>query len=495
MTFGIINFTQPEISGLASVVYWLVGLTSSVAAGVVLFTVLLKLITLPFDFISRFSMRKNSIKMEQMRPELEKLQKQYADNKGLYSQKMMALYKKNGYSMFGACLPTIVTLVIFIIAISAFSSYSKFQNRKYFYEMSCAYNGVVYAGFETDDEYIKEDENGNLVFADTLIVNSIEGAEGNKTVPVSGHEIIIEKGIDGANGYYTVKTTDGYAEYKRYFTVTDGEYSFGKKEYSVIEDKLTETSLKSDKNNNLKLAEDQGFAEYKTANPENNGVDFLKEIGSFLSSETFKNNNSSFLWVKNIWVSDVSFKHPVEKEWKTFVSTYGYDEEKSSMTEDDYKLLIKDLESEQTAPNGYFILVALTALSSLAMQLILSKSQKAQMELQTVDGQGAQTQKIMTWMMPIMMAFFAFMYTAAFSIYIILSSLISLATTLIINKIADKKFNKPVEENVIRGRVYNPPVEENKKKDEKKNKKQQVPEADFLSGLADKKKKPRGRLK
>ena len=199
--------------------------------------------------------------------------------------------------------------------------------------------------------------------------------------------------------------------------------------------------------------------------------------------------------MKNIWVADVSFKHPVEEEWDAFVSTYGYDKAGSSMTEDDYKLLIKDLADEQSAPNGYFILVALTALSSLAMQLIVSKSQKAQMELQTVDGQGAQTQKIMTWMMPIMMAFFAFMYTAAFSIYIILSSLISLCTTFIINKIADKKYNKKEEETVIRGRVYNPPVKEESKKEDKKKKKQDIPDADFLSGLADKRKKPRGRLK
>ena len=489
MNFGIINFTQPTISGLASVVYWLVGLTSSVAAGVVLFTVLLKLITLPFDFMSRFSMRKNSIKMEQMRPELEKLQKQYADNKALYSQKMMALYKKNGYSMFGACLPTIVTLVIFIVAISAFSSYSKFQNRKYFYEMSCAYNDVIYAGFSTDDEYITVDKDGNLVFADAEIVGSIEENEGSKNIPVSGHEIIIEKGIDGANGYYTVKTSDGYAEYKRFFTVDGGEYSFGKKEYSVIEENLTATTLKSERNNNLTV-DGKGFDEYAGS-----GAEFLKEIGSLKSAETFRNNKSTFLWVKNIWVADVSFKHPVEEEWDAFVSTYGYDKAGSSMTEDDYKLLIKDLADEQSAPNGYFILVALTALSSLAMQLIVSKSQKAQMELQTVDGQGAQTQKIMTWMMPIMMAFFAFMYTAAFSIYIILSSLISLCTTFIINKIADKKYNKKEEETVIRGRVYNPPVKEESKKEDKKKKKQDIPDADFLSGLADKRKKPRGRLK
>ena len=115
----IINFTKPITdSWLVDIVLWLVTICGSVWLGVILFTLLLKLVTLPFDFISRAKMRKNSLLMEEMRPELEKLQKQYANNKQLYNQKMMALYKRNGYSMWGACLPTIFTLVIFIIAIT-----------------------------------------------------------------------------------------------------------------------------------------------------------------------------------------------------------------------------------------------------------------------------------------------------------------------------------------------------------------------------------------
>lgn len=117
-------------------------------------------------------------------------------------------------------------------------------------------------------------------------------------------------------------------------------------------------------------------------------------------------------------------KHPVEQNWDTFVNTYSYDTKNGSqdMNADKYAELITELNAEQTEANGYFILVILTAGSSLLSQFIMSKSQKAQMELQTVDGQGAQQQKIMMWMMPIMMAIFAFMYTAAFSIYIVLSS-------------------------------------------------------------------------
>ena len=45
-------------------------------------------------------------------------------------------------------------------------------------------------------------------------------------------------------------------------------------------------------------------------------------------------------------------------------------------------------------------------------------------------------------MMPIMMAVFAFMYTSAFSIYIILSSIIGIGTTFLINFIVDLQLKK-----------------------------------------------------
>jgi membrane protein insertase Oxa1/YidC/SpoIIIJ len=105
------------------------------------------------------------------------------------------------------------------------------------------------------------------------------------------------------------------------------------------------------------------------------------------------------------------------------------------------------------------------------------------MELQTVDGQGKSTQKIMNWMMPIMMGIFAFMYTSAFSIYMILSSLISIVSTLIINKIVEKKFKKKYateNDGTIRGRVYTPePVVKQSKK--KKKIVDEVGPNDFMS--------------
>lgn len=501
---SIINFLQPEMGNfLVRIIAWLVKITSSVAVGVILFTLILKIITLPFDYFSRSSMRKNSIKMEKMRPELEKLQKQYAGNKDLYNRKMMALYKKNGYSMLGMCLPTIITLVIFIVAINAFTNYSKYQNLKYFYDMSVSYNNVVYSGFDLDNEHIKRDEKGVLIIDDKYFLDN-----GNVTLKnADGEDFSVTVSHDSENHNITVSTENGYVYYQRYYSVSTAEngetlYDFGRTVYGIIEGRISTSKLKSAENNFLQInfvkAEDgydaldkgEDYAAAKEKNPELTEADFITEIRREKSAETFRNNGSKFLWVKNIWVTDSPMKHPVEQNWDTFVNTYSYDTKNGSqdMNADKYAELITELNAEQTEANGYFILVILTAGSSLLSQFIMSKSQKAQMELQTVDGQGAQQQKIMMWMMPIMMAIFAFMYTAAFSIYIVLSSFLSILTTLGINFIVDSSFKRAeakAEKEVVRSKVR---VIKEQPKEDLKNEKEEE-QADFLSGLADKKSK------
>ena len=75
----------------------------------------------------------------------------------------------------------------------------------------------------------------------------------------------------------------------------------------------------------------------------------------------------------------------------------------------------------------------------------MEKEQKSQMELQTVEGANStagQTQKMMKWIMPIMFGVFAFIYTASFSIYMIISSAFSIVSSLLINLIVKKVFEK-----------------------------------------------------
>ncbi len=522
LNMEILNFSAPGSgSWLVQLIYWLVKSCSSVALGVILFTVILKLVTLPFDYFSRASMRKNSLKMEQMRPELEKLQAQYADNKELYNQKMMALYKKNGYSMFGACLPTIITLVIFIVAINAFTDYSKFQNKTYFYNMSNSYNNVIYAGFELDSEgYIYRDKNGEIVINYNDIKNKdIEDGKQDNQISVfdknnNPFTIHYDEIISSDKTNVRIYTQNGYVIFHQEFDINTGNLLLQR--FSPRADILTGIAsnenyvLASEENNFLKIkidGEEKTFAEVNGTEKEvkKDGTkiywtaeNFILDIRQTKSAETYRNEEQSFLWVKNIWVTDSPMSHPIEKSWSKFKSTHGYSNADTyDIGKEGYNNLIAKLDYEKNAPNGYFILVALTALSSLFMQIVMGKAQKAQMELQTVDGQGAQTQKVMKWMMPIMMAFFAFMYTAAFSVYIVISSVISIGTTFGINFIVDRKFkkqnaNKPTQK--IRGRIYVPKQEEKKEEPKKKERAKDdkfahVSGGDFLSGKVKNKKK------
>ena len=168
---------------------------------------------------------------------------------------------------------------------------------------------------------------------------------------------------------------------------------------------------------------------------------FVTDIRCAASADKYYEERQSFLWIKNVWEADSPFAHPVTSYDTIKDKLQGGD----IIKESDYELLTRDLTDEKERANGYFIMIVLVAGLSFLSQWVMSRGQKAQMELQSVDGMGAMQNKMMMWLMPIMMAFFAFMYTAAFSTYIICSQLFSMLTTLGINKIVDIKFQKEKE--------------------------------------------------
>jgi hypothetical protein len=164
----------------------------------------------------------------------------------------------------------------------------------------------------------------------------------------------------------------------------------------------------------------------------------------------------SFLWVKNIWVEDLPWKKAFVSKDTYKNSTFTYSKGCSCSTEKivsdisnetAYDILMGSpkLDEVKKSPNGYLILVLLSIGSMLISQLIMTKSQKAQLELQTVDQSAQQTSKMMMWMMPIMFGVFSFMYTASFSLYLIVSTLFSMISTIFINKIVEKKFEKQIQ--------------------------------------------------
>lgn len=118
---------------------------------VVFFTVCLKLLLSPLDIFQRYKARKNQLITEQLKPQMEKLQKQYPD-KTVFAQKQMQLQKQAGFSYFSSCLPALLTMVIMFWLFFSLNQISQYMNFKEYCELYDVYNAAVeeYNGY--DDE-------------------------------------------------------------------------------------------------------------------------------------------------------------------------------------------------------------------------------------------------------------------------------------------------------------------------------------------------------
>ena len=129
-----------SLNWIGKIILWLTTVCGSVGVGIILFSLLLKFITLPFDVFQRINMRKQNIKMKENQARMEKLQKQYAHDKDKYNQKVMEMYRESGISIMSSCLPLILSLIIFIVAINAFNKFSSYSNVENYNTMVRAYN-------------------------------------------------------------------------------------------------------------------------------------------------------------------------------------------------------------------------------------------------------------------------------------------------------------------------------------------------------------------
>ena len=420
---------------LGHIVEWIVTWLPWTGLGIVLFTLVLKTITLPLDAYSKISMRKNSLKMEKMRPQLEKLQKQYQNDQQTYNAKMMELYKKNGYSMLGACLPMIVTLVVFMVVLGAFSDYSNFANLDVYREMTVQYNAAITA-YAPDTgsaaallshSYTEgsANEEGKVAYTRT----EVYGGDGclieitlDKTMYLDGAGLTDEQ-LDGYDWYNTDAQAGAVAEVSDY---TRWQY--------MVQTDAVLASMDADITAAVEAARAAG-----ASSDDDVAATAIKTLGRNAAEQSYRAYNSSFLWIKNIWVPDTSYRHPIE-----------YDDalQNSGLSEDAFNEVTYNLADERTQANGYYILIILSIGAMFLSQFITARSQKAQSELQTADGSGKRTQRTMMIVMPIVFGLFSFFYSAGFSIYMIVSSLYSILSTLIINLIIDRKFRKAEEQEI-----------------------------------------------
>lgn len=86
------------------------GIPYSFGFAIILFTLVIKLITLPLTF----QQLRASRAMQEVQPELQKLQKKYKGDREKMAQAQMELYKEAGVNPLGGCLPTLIQLPVWI---------------------------------------------------------------------------------------------------------------------------------------------------------------------------------------------------------------------------------------------------------------------------------------------------------------------------------------------------------------------------------------------
>lgn len=330
---------------------------------VVFFTVCLKLLLCPLDIYQRYKARKNQKITEQLKPQMEKLQKQYAGDKNMLAQKQMQLNKQAGISYFSSCLPSIITMAVMFSLLGALNEVSQYMNFKEYYEMYNEYN-VAVADYNAMDDAAKQ------------------------------------------------------------------------------------------------ALRDQGVVNPELVDGDGNPVLESTQYGQERVYDYYQANKTSFLWIKNIWSPDVPWKKEVNSynqfltnigKRKDNAAKSGIDDSTLASMKGSYDVVMgKLLAEENNGANGYLVLPILSVLFSVATQFLTMRQQKQTGQMNEAMGGG--TMKTMMFIMPVMIGFFSLSYTAAFSLYLIISYAFSLimmlssnAILLAIDKTEEKRVTTTVQ--------------------------------------------------
>lgn len=321
---------------------------------VVVFSIMLRLLILPLDIWQKLSMRKQKAKLDAIRPQMEKLQKQYANRPDILRQKQYEL-QKGSMNIFTSCLPMLFTLAIFTIIFQGFREYIVNYNQTI---VNNLYNDVYLQFFKDNAEAISQACNISYYM----------------------------NGNDFVEGFIPA-----------YHYISD----------AGLTDKLNEALING----------------YK---PE------------------------GWLWVKNVFMSDTWANVIPSASNFTSSKIGGIGATMPDLLGTSYDNLMNPIISNYNKSNfwnigrwnGYFILPILSITTSFLSSTLQQKMQPMQ-----ISGDEAQQKqqrmmnKMMTYLMPLVLGFFAIMYSAAFAIYYFVSNFMTTTTTIIFNLIM-KSVNK-----------------------------------------------------
>lgn len=359
------------------------------AWAIIVFTIVLKIILLPLDFLNKYVTAKNAKVQKTIQPELEKIQKQYGNNKQIINQKTMELYKKNNYSVTGSCVVMLInmalTLTIFITLFSGLNSMAAYKVQYQYNEIQKSYYSVE---DYSNDNLAERYKHYFIEYAsDTANLND----EGKIKDETAAKTYAIDK-VKAEIATYNNETNNANA-LKRYGEV---------KESWLWIDNI-----------------------WKSDTPWTNSVATFKEYSNSARA-TFK---------------DVEIKNTADEQ--IGMLTAG---DLKSLAEAEYNQIMDPIRESAGRANGYLIVVILAAglnlISLLASQGKLKFKRKKKTTLEEEPKQKQPGGWLMLVLLPAIMIYITLIYNAVFGLYIFVSSLVTTAATPLINwliNVIDKK--------------------------------------------------------
>lgn len=435
---------------------------------IVLITLILRVALSPFDVVNKKISKKQAAAQAKLKPELEKLQQKYGNDKALLNQKTSELYKKSGMSVGGSCLFMLVfmavNLLVFFSLFSALNTIADYKINQQYLSMREGYTNVL----NIVDAYGKD----SSFVSYTNLLGDYENLTISKEL-VGEENYIVAYDQDG-NEIYKTKQTTNFENYEQTTktlsgTITDNMVSYNEgSQYSVVKvvegEVETQYYILTEKINKVEdvytLSEESYLYNYYTSDQEivrliNKYVTKKSEedttyigdqeiatdvtlskavqaLGLKEVKEIYKavQKENSFLWIGSIWVADAPFKNSVLTfdQYRNEIGKKNVSGEEATI----YNSFMVDLRETEGRSNGYFIL----AIISIGVSFLASWL--GQLSTKKKDIPNPKSNKIMLIVMPLIMGIFAVFYNAVFAIYLIVSQSIAAAITPLSNFIVKK---------------------------------------------------------
>ncbi len=393
-TVGFLQYSASEMGAVGKLVRWMhdwLG-TGNYGWTVVLFTVILKVVMLPMDFWQRFAMRKSAVKMQAMQPLLDDIDKRYGANSQRSNEEKQKLYKKQGYSMLGTCLPTIISMVVFFVMFGGLNDYSTYSSVTNYKKLA-------------------------IVYQDTRI----EALQGEEYVSLKAEYDVI------------------YAANISKFTGDKEFVDFKSKQeiWEMFVQKATDSS-RTDRAANVKA-----FAE-------------IRQKAMAAVKASYSADHESWLWIQNVWQPDTwsTIMSDYDK-FSASVGMTDLNPELNKALYNDVRSAVLETGTRGSSGNwnGLMILPILSIGLSFLSLWISQRMERKNRNGQTapVNDQQAASNKMMMILMPLMMAVFGFMYTGAFAIYMVVNYSLSILSTIALRAPVEKAVQKSLEKAAQKG--------------------------------------------